>query len=100
MADFDVRVGFSRVVITPPIGTNIHGYYHQRIAEGVLDDLEVNAVAVEKNGNTVVLFAIDCEASTTDYCERVREEVAKATGLPKHAIYMHSTHTHVGPCFG
>ncbi|MBO7214408.1 MAG: neutral/alkaline non-lysosomal ceramidase N-terminal domain-containing protein, partial [Clostridia bacterium] len=100
MADCDVKVGFSRVVITPPLGSNIHGYYHQRLCEGVLDDLEVNAVAVSKNGNTVVLFAIDCEASTTEYCELVRNAVSKATGLPTHAIYMHSTHTHVGPCLG
>ncbi len=100
MENFDVKVGFSRVVITPPLGTNIRGYFHQRLTEGVLDDLEVNTVAVSKDGNTVLLISIDCEASTTDFCESTRELIAKATGLDKKAIYMHSTHTHVGPCFG
>lgn len=100
MENFDVKVGFSRVVITPPLGTNIHGYFHQRLAEGVLDDLEANVVAVSKDDNTVLLITLDCEASTTEYCEMVREAVAKATDLPIHAIYMHSTHTHVGPCLG
>lgn len=100
MENFDVKVGFSRVVVTPPLGTNIHGYFHQRLTEGVLDDLEVNAVAVSKDDSTVLLITLDCEASTTDYCEKVRETVAEATGVPKHSVYLHSTHTHVGPCFG
>ena len=100
MENFDVKVGFSRVVVTPPLGSNLRGYFHQRITEGVLDDLEVNTVAVSKDGNTVLLIALDCEACTTDYCYLVREAVAKATGLPQHAIYLHSTHTHVAPCLG
>ena len=100
MENFDVKVGFSRVIVTPPFGSNLRGYFHQRLTEGVLDDLEVNTVAVSKDGNTVLLIALDCEACTTDYCYLAREAVAKATGLPQHAIYLHSTHTHVAPCLG
>ena len=100
MADFDVKVGFSRVVVTPPLGSNIRGYFHQRLTEGVLDDLEVNTVAVSKNGSTVLLIALDSEASTTEYCDLVRDTVSKATGVDKQAILFHSTHTHVAPCLG
>ncbi len=92
---YDISVGLSRVVITPPLGTNIRGYFHQRITEGVLDDLEVNTVAVSKNGNTVLLMSIDTLHSTTEYCEMARNTISKATGVEVSSIYMHSTHTHV-----
>ena len=36
------NVGFSRVNINPVMGTPICGYYKERFAEGILDDLEVN----------------------------------------------------------
>ena len=34
-----LKVGFSRVTITPMMGIGISGYYMTRIADGVLDDL-------------------------------------------------------------
>ena len=100
MINYDVKVGFSRVEINPPIGVNLQGYFHQRLNEGILDDLEINTVAVEKNGVTVALVSIDSEAADTTYYEQAREYVAEKTGLNKQAIFIHTTHTHVGPCFG
>ena len=100
MINYDVKVGYSKVEINPPLGSNIRGYYHQRLTEGILDNLEVVTVAVSKNDSTAVLITIDCEACTTDFCDSVREQVAKTTGLDKQAIFIHSTHTHVAACFG
>lgn len=48
MINYDLKVGFSRVEINPPIGVNLRGYFHQRLNEAILDDLEINTVAVEK----------------------------------------------------
>ncbi len=100
MINYDLKVGFSRITINPPIGVNIRGYFHQRLNEAILDDLEINTVAVEKDGVAVALVSIDCEAADTTYYEAAREYAAKATGLDKKAIFIHTTHTHVGPCFG
>ena len=100
MINYDVNVGFSRVQINPPLGVNLRGYFHQRLNEGILDDLEINTVAVEKNGVKVLLITLDCEACETKYCEKAREAISNATGLPVEAIYLHSTHTHVAACFG
>ena len=36
-----LQAGFSRVNITPALGTEIVGYFHARYAEGVLDELEI-----------------------------------------------------------
>jgi hypothetical protein len=100
MINYDLKVGFSRIAINPPIGVNLRGYFHQRLNESILDDLEINTVAVEKDGVTVALVSIDSEAADTTYYEAAREYAAKATGLDKKAIFIHTTHTHVGPCFG
>ena len=35
----DLRIGAASVVITPPAGTPMAGYYFERAAEGVHDDL-------------------------------------------------------------
>ena len=100
MINYDLKVGFSRIAINPPIGVNLRGYFHQRLNEAILDDLEINTVAVEKDGVAVALVSIDCEAADTTYYEAAREYAAKATSLDKKAIFIHTTHTHVGPCFG
>ncbi len=100
MINYDLKVGFSRIEINPPIGVNLQGYFHQRLNEAILDDLEINTVAVEKDGVTVALVSIDSEAADTTYYEAAREYAANATGLNKQAIFIHTTHTHVAPCFG
>ena len=97
--NYDVKVGFSRVEINPPIGVHLDGYFHERVNEEILDDLEINTVVVEKDDKKVVLIAIDCEAATTPYYDEVRELIEKTTGINKQAILVHGTHTHVGPCF-
>ena len=45
-------VGFGRCNITPAMGIQIYGYYKERIADGVLDELEVNAIAFS-DGNKI-----------------------------------------------
>ena len=98
--NYDIKVGFSRVEINPPLGVNLQGYFHQRLNEAILDDLEINTIVVEKNGVKVALISIDSEAADTTYYNAARDAISLATGLDKQAIYIHTTHTHVGPCFG
>ena len=100
MINYDLKVGFSRIEINPPLGVNLQGYFHQRLNEGILDDLEINTVAVQKDGATVALVTLDSEAADTNYYEAARQYAAKRTGLSKEAIFIHTTHTHVGGCFG
>ena len=54
-----LQAGFSRVNITPPMGTEIVGYFHARYAEGVLDELEINALALAAGESKVVLMTAD-----------------------------------------
>ena len=93
----NLKVGYARVNITPPMGVNIAGYYKVRIADGVLDELEACAVAVSSGDTTALLITVDHCGLTKDFLNEWRENIEKATGVPKEAVFIHSTHTHTGP---
>ena len=98
--NYDIKAGFSRVNVTPPMGINISGYFITRVAEGVLDELEINTLAVEKDGATVLLITVDTLGMSRAYIDTCKEVIVKQTGLPVEAIYVHSTHTHTGGRLG
>ena len=93
----NLKVGYARVNITPPMGVNIAGYFIERIADGVLDELETCAVAVSDGKNTVLLMTIDHCGVLKVFLDEWRQKISEATGIPAEAIYIHSTHTHTGP---
>lgn len=89
--------GFSRVNVTPMLGIGIYGYFKPRYADGVLDELELNALALGAGEKKIILLSLDsCEPGTKE-CGMFRAEISKATGIPAEAIFIHSTHTHTGP---
>ena len=95
--NYDVKVGFARVNISPMIGIDIGGYYKKRICEGILDELEVNAIAVNKDNTTVVMMAMDALSISTNFANNAKEEISKVTGVPTEAILIHATHSHTTP---
>ena len=46
----NLKVGFGRVQITPPLGIYVDGYFIKRYAEKILDDLYANVVAFDVDG--------------------------------------------------
>ena len=93
----NLKIGYARVNITPPMGVNIAGYFVERIADGVLDELEACAVAASDGKNTVLIMTIDHCGVLKVYLDEWRARISEATGIPAEAVYIHSTHTHTGP---
>jgi len=93
----NLRAGYARVNINPPLGVNIAGYFKIRIADGILDDLEACAVAVASGENTVILMTIDHCGLDKVFLNEWRAAISEKTGVPADAIFIHSTHTHQGP---
>ena len=93
----NLKIGYARVNITPPMGVNIAGYFVERIADGVLDELEACAVAVSDGKNTAILMTIDHCGVLKVFLDEWRQRISEATGIPAEAVYIHSTHTHTGP---
>ena len=93
----NLKVGFSRIDITPELGIDIAGYYVKRIADGVLDRLCANAVAFECGGEKVVMIALDNLGVNQDISKKYREKIAKETGICESGIFISCTHTHTAP---
>ena len=92
-----LQAGFSRVNITPPLGTEIVGYFHARYAEGVLDELEINALALSAGEDKVVLMSADLCFIGGPAQNEICKYVCEAAGLTPNQVFIHSTHTHTGP---
>ncbi len=97
---YDFKAGFSRVNVTPPMGLLIGGYYVDRFVEGVLDELEINAVAFECKGKKAIVMTLDNCSMAPAIIDRFRTAIAEATGLDMGAIFIQCTHTHVSPYVG
>lgn len=94
------KVGFSRVDITPPLGVPVAGYYESRFAEKVLDDLEINTIAVSDGERTALLMSCDIISISHAFGLKYRENVSRAVGVPLDAVFLACTHTHTGPGVG
>ena len=89
--------GFSRLDVTPPLGIPIVGYYKPRFAEGVLDELEVNALALCVEDKKVILLSVDNCGFSEPVANSYRDHICAVTGLPADCVFLHATHTHTGP---
>ena len=72
-----LKAGFSRLDVTPPFGAELAGYYTVRIADGILDPIYLNSVAISNGNETVLLMAIDFIGINMDYNLRIRKAVSE-----------------------
>ena len=92
-----LKAGFARVDITPPLGVHLVGYPTIRIADGILDPLLATAVAVSDGTNTAVMISVDVIGVDQELSDEVRDGIAELTGISRTAVFVAGTHTHLGP---
>ena len=92
----EFKAGFARVDATPPLGMPIPGYFRIRIADGVLDPLIIECVAVSDGTNAALIYSVDDLHLTNPFFEKAFPAITAATGIPRDRIYVHATHTHTG----
>ena len=97
MAFAEFRAGFARVDATPPLGLPLVGYFTTRSADGVLDPLYIDCVAVSDGTNNALIYCVDDLQLSNAFLAKAVPEIIKATGVPRERIYVHSTHIHTGP---
>ena len=76
------------------LGISLHGYYQTRLADGVLDEVQINALALSCGESQAVLISMDHCGITLDVADESRGHIAQSTGLPLECIYLSATHTH------
>ncbi len=88
------QTGFARLDITPPLGTPIAGYFYARIADGVLDPLELCALAVKDDETTAVFLAADIIYAKEVEANKIRKLVAERCGIPFECVFIQGLHQH------
>jgi hypothetical protein len=93
----ELRVGAAAVTITPPLGIPMAGYYSERGAQGVHDDLHAKAIVVEAGGRAAALIVLDLITTPRDLVEETRREIERTTRVRGADVMISATHTHTGP---
>ena len=91
------KAGFSRVKINPMMGIGLQGYYVLRSAAGILDDLEINTLAVSSDGKEAVFLSVDHCGIRQSTMDAFRNLIAENNNLPVESVFVSATHTHTAP---
>ena len=94
-----LKAGFARADVTPPLGSYVSGYFFERYAKGVLDPIELNAIAFSDEKETVLLIIADFIGIDKKYCDMLREKISGQVGVPSDHIMLTSLHQHTSVCF-
>ena len=78
----DPRVGGARVVINPPRGTPLAGYYRARQSEDVLDDIYAKAMVLESAGTKAAFVVCDLLSLPRPVIAQTRRLIETQTGIP------------------
>ncbi len=89
-----LKAGFARLDVTPPFGVSLAGYFYERKADGILDPIELNAVAIGNGEDTVLLIAADLISMDANHSARIRELIAKECSLKSDHIAINCLHQH------
>ena len=92
-----LRVGAARMAITPPLGCHISGYYEDRIANDIRDDLYAKAIVLESGDATLAIVVCDLIHLLKDDVDRAKARTEELTGIPGSNTLIAATHTHFGP---
>ena len=91
-----IRAGAAELDITPPLGLNMPGLFHERLAETVHDPLAVRTLVVESGGSCLCFSVCDLIGIHRDIIDRARARVAETLEIPPHGVMISCTHTHAG----
>lgn len=93
-----LRVGYARQDITPPVGTPLFGYSGgERVANRVADGLNVSVLALAGEHFSTIILSIDWCLIDEEETEKIRSLITAKTEVPGANIIVSATHTHSGP---
>ena len=90
-------MGHARRVITPHVPVSLAGYFNLRMWTGVLDDILVQAVALQQGDQMAVLVQFDLVSASREFMDAVRRECADIGGLTPENMLFTASHTHTAP---
>ena len=89
-----LKAGFARLDVTPPLGLPLAGHFKYRYSDGVLDPIELVALAASDGEKTVLIIAADLAGMWEKWTTEIRELIYQQTGVPIEHIYIQCLHQH------
>ncbi len=93
----ELLAGAGRLVITPTLGCHLVGYFNDRVADFIHDDLYVKALALRSGGVTLGLITCDLIDMPAAVVEAAKAAIQARTGVSPERVLISSTHTHTAP---
>ena len=95
-----INIGWSEISITPEKKAYLSGQFYERLSEYVETEITATAMAVESNGDHMVICSCDLEGIGTNLMDAVRERLDGVDGLIKENVIVHATHSHTSLEYG
>jgi hypothetical protein len=92
-----MEAGFSKVIITPPRGLPLAGYFNPRPNTGVLDDLHVRCVLFRTGRTVCGLVSFDVCMLSAELVDALLARLKKAGFRHGRGLIFSATHTHTAP---
>lgn len=93
----ELKAGAAQVRITPPAGVPMAGYYNNRYATGVHDDLHAKALVLDDGQTRAALVACDLIGLPRPLVGKAGVLIEARTGIPPTHVMISATHAHTGP---
>lgn len=98
MDSMTTLVGFGRVELHFPVGVPLAGFAARTgRSTGTADPLVATAVCVSDDRETSLIVGADLTSLSPTQTDRIRQQIADATGINVTAIAVTVTHTHSAP---
>jgi hypothetical protein len=92
----ELRVGFSQLDITPPVGAIITGPRHDR-SVGTDDPLLARTLVVQSGDRTMAIVGLDLVKIRRDLADAAITQASQRTGIDRNAVMICPTHNHSSP---
>ncbi|MDA0748249.1 MAG: hypothetical protein O2954_17130 [bacterium] len=92
-----LKAGAAKTNITPNLGCHLVGYFQDRTADRIHDELYVRAIALSDDETTLGLITCDLIDIPVRVIEAAKARVYEQTGIPPDHVLISPTHTHTAP---
>ncbi len=91
------QAGFAETIITPPLGTSLAGFFHDRVATRVRDDLHARAIVVQDGTTRMAIVSLELICVDSLFVDKAKALIEAETGIGPNFVMIAATHTHTGP---
>src|ERR1043166_2510834 len=95
------RAGAASSNITPRLGVSINGYFNDRKAGHIHDELHARCLVLDDGKTRLAIAVCDSCMIPREVMDAAKQRIERRTGLAAGHVLISATHTHTGPtCTG